>query len=40
MQEEAGLGVGLQGVVAGNPGVPAEDEGGSVPECFVLLPLG
>lgn len=40
MQEEAALGVGLQGVVAWDPGVPAEDEGGSVPECLVLLPLG
>lgn len=40
VQEEAGLGVGLQGVVAGDPGVPAKDEGGSVPECLALLPLG
>lgn len=40
VQEEAGLGVGLQGVVAGDPGVPAEDEGGRVPEGLALLPLG
>lgn len=40
VQEVAGLGVGLQGVVAGHPGVPAEDEGGPVPECLTLLPLG
>lgn len=40
MQEEARLGVGLQGVIAGNPGVPAKDEGGRVPERLVLLPLG
>lgn len=40
VQEVAGLGVGLQGVVAGHPSVPAEDEGGPVPECLALLPLG
>lgn len=40
VQEEAGLCVGLQRVVAGDPGVPVEDEGGSVPECLALLPLG
>lgn len=40
VQEEAGLGVGLQRVVAGDPGVPVEDERGSVPECVTVLPLG
>lgn len=40
VQEVAGLGVGLQRVIAGHPGVPAEDEGGPVPECLALLPLG
>ena len=40
VQEEARLGVGLQRVVAGDPGVPAEDEGGRVPEGLALLPLG
>lgn len=40
VQEEAGLCVGLQRVIAGDPGVPVEDEGGSIPECLILLPLG
>lgn len=40
MQEVAGLGVRLQRVIAGHPGVPAEDKGGPVPECLALLPLG
>lgn len=40
VQEKAGFCVGLQRVVAGDPGVPVEDEGGSVPECLALLPLG
>lgn len=40
VQEEAGFSVGLQRVVAGDPGVPVEHEGGSVPECFAVLPLG
>lgn len=40
VQEEARFCVGLQRVVAGDPGVPVEDEGGFVPECLALLPLG
>lgn len=40
VQEEARLGVGLQGVIARDPGVPVEDEGGPVPECLAVLPLG
>lgn len=40
VQEEAGLGVGLQGVIAGDPGVPVQHKGGSFPECLTLLPLG
>lgn len=40
VQEEAAFGMGLQGVVAWDPGVPVEDEGGSVPEFLALLPLG
>lgn len=40
VQEEAGLCVGLQRVVARDPGVPVEDEGGSVPESPPVLPLG
>lgn len=40
VQEEAGFGVGLQRVVAGDPGVPVENKGGCVPECHALLPLG
>lgn len=40
VQEVAGLGDGLQGIIARHPSVPAEDEGGPVPECLALLPLG
>ena len=40
VEEEAPLGEGLQGVVAGHRGVPVEDERSSVPECITLLPLG
>lgn len=32
--------MGLEWVIAWDPGVPAEDEGGSFPECLALLPLG
>lgn len=39
VQEEAGFQLGLQRVVARGPGVPVEDEGGSVPEGFALLPF-
>lgn len=40
MQEEAGFCMGLQGVVARDPGVPVQDKGGSIPECHAVLPLG
>lgn len=39
MHKEAGFGVGLQRVVAGDPRVSVEHEGGSIPECLTLLPL-
>lgn len=39
VQEEAGFCVGLQGVVARDPGVPVQDKGGSIPECHAVLPL-
>lgn len=40
VQEEARFCVWLKRVVARDPGVPVEDEGGSVPECITVLPLG
>lgn len=39
VHEEAGFGVGLQRVVARDPSVTVDHEGGSVPECLALLPL-
>lgn len=40
VHEEARFRMGLKRVVARDPGVPAADEGGSIPECLALLPLG
>lgn len=40
VQEVARLGLGLQRVVARDPGVPAKHKGSAVPEVLAFLPLG
>lgn len=40
VQEETGLRVGFQGVVPRQPGIPAKNECGRIPECLALFPLG